>query len=309
MSDEQNIDVNVNITTAENITAIDINAKINFKMSNLLKFFNEIPPRKHNESQPITIIPLKKTYKNALLIGCNYKNSMYELNGCINDAMNIKQILTESYGFDNIVLMTDDTPNIPTKKTILAEIKQLLNNANSGDILFLSFSGHGVNLTDRNGDEKDGLDEVIVPIDLDYIMDDELNSLIREHLKKDVTLFALFDSCHSGTMLDLRYQYLDSTRYDNNTEERNYPETEGNVIMISGCMDQQTSMDAYIKSAGTYQGAMTHAFLESVKKNPNSSWIDLLISMRDYLKTADYEQIPQLSSGKKLDLMLKFLSA
>lgn len=312
MGDEQDIALDINVTTAENITAIDISAKINFKMSNLLKFFNqiqpktsdEIPPKKHNE-----MIPLKKTYKNALLIGCNYKNSMYELNGCINDATNIKKILTESYGFDNIVLMTDNTLITPTKKNILAEITSLLHNANSGDILFLSFSGHGVNLTDRNGDEKDGLDEVIVPIDFDYIRDDELNSLIQDHLKKNVTLFALFDSCHSGTMLDLRYQYLDSTSSEKDTEELKYSETEGNVIMISGCMDSQTSMDAYIRSAGTYQGAMTFAFLESIKKKPNLSWKDLLTSMRDYLKNADYEQIPQLSSGKKMDLMLKFLSA
>lgn len=312
MPDEQDIALDINVTTAENITAIDVSAKINLKMSHLLKFFNEIqtktsneiPPKKHDE-----MIPLKKTYKNALLIGCNYRNTKYELNGCINDAANIKKILTDSYKFDNIVLMTDDTPIIPTKKNILVEITSLLHNANSGDTLFFSFSGHGVNVKDKNGDEKDKLDEVIVPIDFDYIIDDDLNELIRNHLKKDVTLFAIIDSCHSGTMLDLRYQYVDSTSSEKDTEELKYVETEGNVIMISGCMDSQTSMDAYIRSAGTYQGAMTFAFLESIKKNPNVSWIDLLTSMRDYLKNADFEQIPQLSSGKKLDLTLKFLSA
>lgn len=299
---------------------ININAKINLNMANLLKSFKkETQLPKNNEIQiPVSnetqlsekneTTPVKKTNKNALLIGCNYKNSINELNGCINDATNIKHLLTDVYGFDNITLMTDDTPNTPTKNNIMAEIKQLLNNANSGDILFLSFSGHGLNLKDKNVDEKDRLDEVIVSLDFEYIIDDELNSLIRENLKKDVTLFALFDCCHSGTILDLRYQYLDSTSFNKNTQYTKYSETEGNVIMISGCMDRQTSMDAYIKSAGTYQGATTFAFTETIKQNPNVSWNDLLIKMRKYLKNADYEQIPQLSSGKKLDLMLKFLS-
>jgi hypothetical protein len=313
MSDEQEIALNINVTTAENITAIDISAKINLNLSNLLKLSKkETQSIKNNEMQVLKNVEttlVKKTYKNALLIGCNYKNSRNELFGCINDANNIKQALTKTYGFDNIELMTDDTPKKPTKKNILAEIKYLLNSANSGDILFLSFSGHGINLKDRNGDEKDGLDEVIVPIDFEYIIDDELNRLILENLKKDVTLFALFDCCHSGTILDLRYQYLDSTSFDKDTEHFKHLETEGNVIMISGCMDSQTSIDAYIRSAGTYQGVMTLAFLESIKQRPNLSWNDLLASMRDNLNKSGYEQIPQLSSGKKLDLTRNFLSA
>jgi hypothetical protein len=242
-----------------------------------------------------------KTYKNALLIGCNYKNSSYALKGCINDVSNIKQVLTTSYGFDNITFMTDDTPLKPNKENILAAIKQLLSNANCGDILFLSFSGHGTNVH-----EKDRLDEVIMTIDFDYITGDELNSLIRGHLKKDVTLFALFDCCHSGTILDLRYQYLDSTSVNKNTENIKNLETEGNVIMISGCMDRQTIAGAYIKSTRSYQGGITWAFLETLHNNPDTTWGELLTTMRYYLKMASYSQIPQLSCGKKLDLMLKF---
>jgi hypothetical protein len=243
------------------------------------------------------------------LIGCNYKKTEYELNGCINDANNIKKLLTDIYGFDNTELMTDDTPILPTKNNILTGITRLLNNANCGDILFLSFSGHGLNIKDRNMDETDLLDEVIVSLDLNYIIDDELNSLIRSHLKKDVTLFALFDSCHSGTMLDLRYHYLDSTTSNKDTEELKYLEMEGNIVMISGCMDKQTSMDVYIRSAKMYQGIMTAVFLDTIKKNPDVSWNDLLTTMRSELKLAKYSQIPQLSSGKKLDVTLKFLHA
>ena len=70
--------------------------------------------------------------------------------------------------------------------------------------------------------------------------------------------------------------------------------------MISGCMDNQTSADAYINSK--YQGAMTWSFLDTVNKKPNLTWIELITTMRSSLKTSTYQQIPQLSSGKKLDL-------
>jgi hypothetical protein len=54
---------------------------------------------------------------------------------------------------------------------------------------------------------------------------------------------------------------------------------------------------------------MTWAFLETLKKKPRSlSWLDLLLTMRTKLQHSEFEQIPQLSSGKALDLNLKFLS-
>jgi hypothetical protein len=248
-------------------------------------------------SVPAPVIQIKK---NALLIGCNYIGTQYQLNGCINDVENIQNKLKTQYGFNNISIMTDNTTKKPTKANILDELKNLLSSANSGDKLFLTFSGHGTNMKDTSGDEKDGLDEMFVPLDFNCISDDEIKRFINNNLKKDVTLFTLFDCCHSGTILDLRYQYFDSENYDNSTENTKETETIGNVIMISGCRDKQTSADAYINS--TFQGAMTWAFLETVNKNPNLSWKDLITSMRSSLKTSKYEQIPQLSSGKKLDL-------
>jgi len=244
-----------------------------------------------------------KVNKNALLIGCNYIGTQYQLSGCINDVENIQTKLKTQYGFNNILIMSDNTSKKPTKVNILDEIKNLLTNANSGDKLFLAFSGHGTYMKDTSGDEKDGLDELFVPLDFNCISDDEIKTFINNNLKKDVTLFALFDCCHSGTLLDLRYQYFDSENYDNASENTKETETIGNVIMISGCRDKQTSADAYINS--TFQGAMTWAFLDTVNKNPNLSWKELITSMRSSLKTSNYEQIPQLSSGKKLDLTTK----
>ena len=86
-------------------------------------------------SVPAQVIQVKK---NALLIGCNYIGTEYELGGCINDVENIQNKLRSQYGFNNILIMSDNTSNKPTKVNILNEIKNLLSNATSGDKLFLS---------------------------------------------------------------------------------------------------------------------------------------------------------------------------
>ena len=246
-----------------------------------------------NAYQPKVVENVKS--KHALLIGCNYNDSQYKLNGCINDVKNV-QTLIKKNGFNNIILLTDETEQKPNKSTILNEFKNLLMNSNSGDLLFFSYSGHGSYILDKNGDEKDEYDELIVPLDFNVITDDELKTIIQTYLKPNVTLFSLFDCCFSGTILDLKYQYLDSLNYDNYTENNNTNDTEGNVLMISGCTDEQTSADAFINN--TSQGAMTWSFIESVNNNPNLSWRELIKSMRDLLKKSNYEQIPQLSTGQ-----------
>ena len=243
--------------------------------------------------------------KKGLLIGINYNGTDAQLNGCINDTTSIHTALTSSYGFktDDISIITDDTEKKPTRDEILSAFKAFLESGEEGDLLFFSYSGHGASTYDRNSDENDGKDEIIVTSDLKGILDDELKSLIQLHLKKGVTLFALFDCCFSGTVLDLKYQYLDSLENDTFTTDNNDTETNSNVIMISGCNDTQTSADAYMEQK--YQGAMTWAFLNSLKEkssSPNLSWKNLLIDMRDKLKQSEFTQLPQLSSGCLIDI-------
>ncbi len=245
--------------------------------------------------KPISINKNKK----ALLIGINYTGTRNELYGCINDATLIKERISKN-GFTSINILTDLTSKKATRDNILAELKSLLINSQSGDLLFLLYSGHGSYTIDRNKDETDGRDELILPCDLKVILDDELKSIIQTNLKSGVTLFAMFDSCFSGTVLDLRYQYMDSLNYDNYTENDKTLETIGNVFMISGCNDKQTSMDSVFNNQAN--GAMTWSLLESLKQKPNCSWRELIKKMRDLLKEYNYQQIPQFSSGTFADI-------
>jgi uncharacterized caspase-like protein len=237
--------------------------------------------------------------KKALLIGINYTGTSNELYGCINDTTAIKERISKQ-GFNDITVITDLTTKKATRNNILEGFKNLLMNCQSGDFLFFVYSGHGSYAIDRNGDEKDGRDELIVSCDLQGILDDELKALIQTYLKADVTLFALFDCCFSGSVLDLKYQFMDSLDYDKFTENSKQLETQGNVIMISGCTDNQTAADAVF--GGKAAGAMTWSLLESLKQKPNVNWRELVKTMRDLLKTSQFTQIPQFSSGNFVDI-------
>lgn len=217
------------------------------------------------------------TTKSALLIGCNYRNTQNELNGCVNDVGNIKSLLLNKFGFTFIKTMTDDTEQKPTRNNILNEFKNLLINSREGDTLFFSFSGHGSQTYDLNRDEADGMDETIISLDMQNIVDDELNYLLKSYMKHGVKLLALFDSCHSGTMLDLN-------------RNNNLP---GTVVMISGCLENQTSADAYINKK--FQGAMTWSFIETIKNNSRMNWFDLVENMKTLLSSSEYTQKPVLS--------------
>jgi len=131
-------------------------------------------------------------------------------------------------------------------------------------------------------------------------MDDEIKSILQNHLSREITIVGMFDSCHSGTILDLKFNYLDSNNYDKYFENDKVSECQGNVIMFSGCMDAQTSAEALIENK--VQGALTWSFIDSISKTPNCSWRELLKSMRDLLKTNGFSQIPQLSTDSFYDI-------
>lgn len=250
--------------------------------------------------------------KKALVIGINYIGTNNELKGCINDAVNIKNyLLSQGFTQNNIVIMTELSENlerIPNKDCIINQIKLLVLGAKKGDTLFLSYSGHGSHVLDTSKDERDGRDETIVSLDLQMIIDDDLRKMLVDPLPSGVKLTCLFDCCHSGTGLDLRYNYQfygqlseKTTRYITDID-KHYKDSNANVVLISGCKDPEYSADAWIK--GKAQGALTYAFLRAVKKD--RTYVSLLRELRLFMKNNEYSQVPQLSCGRSLDLNTKF---
>lgn len=264
-----------------------LNNEYNKELNNILKSQQEY-------EKQLLLHPQMNNNKKALLIGINYIGTSNELNGCINDSESIASFLKNN-NFNDIKKLTDFTDIKPTKDNIMNSLKDILTNSKKDDLIFIYYSGHGSYTLDKNRDELDGYDELIVPLDFNYIKDDELNSIIRTYSKPDTNVIAFFDCCNSGTALDLKYQMLDKLNYDDITENQSNSETPCNIIYISGCRDDEYSLETVVNNK--VQGLMTWAFLEIYNNNKNLTWRLLLKKMRELLKSKSY-QIPQLSSGQ-----------
>jgi len=148
----------------------------------------------------------------ALFIGINYVGQQGELRGCHNDVIQMKQFVTKS-GYDEEkmkVLLDDGEQEKPTHDNIIEAIRWLTHSAQPGESLFMHYSGHGGRLPDDNGDEADGYDETIVPVDYQsagQIRDDTIFKELCAPLPKGCTLTVVMDCCHSGTVLDLPFSF------------------------------------------------------------------------------------------------------
>jgi len=243
--------------------------------------------------------PISRSNKYAVLIGINYNGSLHKLNGCINDMYNLNRFFkTKGYLPKNIELISDEKTKLPTKARILSSLEKMLKKAKKGDNCVFTYSGHGTQTINSDGTEKDGKDECFLSCLMEKITDNEIKDVIQRNLKPGVKLFCLLDCCHSGTILDLRYNYKYTIAKSEYYENEKEVQTKGDVVMISGCMDKQVSMDAYLE--GKYQGAMTNSFLKCISRSKN--WDVLINNMRDTLSRESFDQIPQLSAGRKINL-------
>jgi len=300
---------NINRINAMNSSKMTKLIQMNIVKNNYNALVSKITLEYNNNKNKINSMTNMPNNKKALLIGINYIGTSNQLEGCIKDTINVNNLLQTSFSYNNFTLLTDLTNKKPTKTNILDGLTNLLVNSKEGDQLFFLYSGHGTHTADLNGDELDGQDEMIVPLDAvsvkTCILDDELSKIINTNLKSGVKLFMLFDSCFSGTVLDLKYNYLETTVINPNVSE-----TKGQVIMISGCKDDQTSADAYVNFNGKYDysGAMTYSFLQTIKDlGTNITYKKLLENMRNILLNNGYPQIPQCSSGTLIDINTRCL--
>lgn len=226
--------------------------------------------------------------KKALLIGINYKGTADELRGCINDIKNINDILLNNcdYCEKNIKILSEEHEESPTRGNIEKNISWLMSGLMEGDTILFYYSGHGSNIPDVNKDECDKRDEVLVPLDYEksgVITDDWLYENMIKRVPKNVTLVGCVDACHSGTMVDLKYNFQSKCQYKKGELELGIPydskewsdrfslslektqPVSGNVYFLSGSQDHEYSADAHIEN--TFQGAFTYCLIELIKNN------------------------------------------
>jgi hypothetical protein len=114
-------------------------------------------------------------------------------------------------------------------------------------------------------------------------------------------------------VLDLRYNYR--VKNDNNTtmlyeirEDKNYSKSKAHVVVLSGCKDEQTSADAWEERKS--QGAMTYCLLKTYQREKRRhrgvTYKRLFDGLSRYIQRKGYQQIPQMSSGRLVNLNQEF---
>jgi hypothetical protein len=155
----------------------------------------------------------------SIHIGLNYVDpAAYNgwdgaLDGCINDANDMKAI-AEGLGYAATIMTDSDA----TSDDVIAAIGNAAVDLAAGDILFISYSGHGNQVPDVAGDEDDGKDETWCLWDR-QLLDDELYALWAK-FQPGVRIIMLSDSCHSGTMARMVAAYAELKRPRNGPDRQ-----------------------------------------------------------------------------------------
>jgi hypothetical protein len=194
------------------------------------------------------------------------------LTACEFDANDMRAI-AERRGFEPRSLLTQEA----TSDAVLTAIERAAGELGQGDLFLCTYSGHGGQVPDRNGDEEDRSDETWVAYDR-QIVDDELYAL-WDKFAPGARLFMLSDSCHSGTVVrDIeaavpepvsttekaaaespRHKalprdvmiatYRANARLYDAIQERlpgaEQADPAATVLLISGCRDDQLSLDGF----------------------------------------------------------------
>lgn len=253
--------------------------------------------------------------KRALLIAITYRGTGQELRGPLEDAKRVRTLLLrEGYQSENILLLSEESVT-PTHYNILQACKWLYTDLAASEFtsgIDLSFqerskrvrnvvfyySGHGCQIGDRNGDEDDGKDECLVPLDyLQYgvITDDVLRRHLVETLPVNVSLFILLDACNSGSGCDLPWNYYRYRAPDTYTIFHDkYPDASTNVCCIAAALDAELAYEV-----GGF-GVLTARFLSCYEKGLNGKY--LIRMMQSNVKQQTF--VLSTFTEKALDLPL-----
>jgi len=252
--------------------------------------------------------------KSALLIGIVYNGTSNQLNGCINDVVAMSERLKKTFGYSDVTVLTDFTPIKPTKKNIINEIQKLIEKSKNNKEIFFHYSGHGTREIDLSGDEKDGRDEALVPLDYQIsgtLTDDELRELFS---KSKCPVIIVLDCCHSGSAIDLIYNAKFSKGRIHKFQENKTTSSEQPILMLSGCLDEELSWDVYLKDQKKFMGALTSTFLRETEKynltmkTEEITIEQLLLLIYMSLIEKGYIQRPVISSNKPLNVGGIFMS-
>ena len=133
----------------------------------------------------------------------HYGNALIPLPCCTSDAKYMNGF-AKLFGYDQSILLTNENATVASVKNKIIEFSKI---AQKGDLVIITYSGHGAEAPDMNGDEpiNIGVDQTWCLYDR-QIIDDEFRHLWKK-FNGGVNILLILDSCHSGTAYKAIEQY------------------------------------------------------------------------------------------------------
>lgn len=249
--------------------------------------------------------------KRALLIGVSdYGNAMEDPNkwaniSGANDIVLLSPLFTE-HGYSVTSLVDAQA----THAGITKALEKLARDSRKGDLVYIHFSMHGQPFEDLNGDEEDGWDEALIPVDAEmhyvegvyegknHLLDDELEVYfndIRNKLGSDGQLLVILDACHSGTSSRGDDDHVRGTREgfsrsgkvytpDRTKETNDYfavatAKGQSPVTFIEACRSYQVNKEVRDVETNTWYGSLSFYIAQSMKDNKtvgSDEWVETI---------------------------------
>lgn len=197
-----------------------------------------------------------------------------------------------------------------THAGITQALKKLAKNSKKGDVVYIHFSMHGQPYEDLNGDEEDGWDEALIPVDAQmtysegvydgkkHLLDDELEvyfNEIRHKIGTNGQLYVILDACHSGTASRGDNDHIRGTREgftrsgkdympDRTQETNDYftvstAKGQSPVTFIEACRSYQVNREVRDVDTNTWYGSLSYYIAKAMKGNKTvgtGEWIDAI---------------------------------
>lgn len=253
----------------------------------------------------------------------DYPGTAGDLQGCNADGDAFAQLLVQRFGFtkNNIRRLKDAEVTTANIRKNLQE--QLLAKAHPGDAAVFFYSGHGTQVPDMDGDERDESDEAICTYDMDasapneWLTDDVLRHELSLLKTNRVTI--VLDCCHSGTgtrgvesdaaagvrYFDLGFgRRLDIYRDLSVSTGMKTPSNNPQHVLLAACASHEIAREEWSKG-----GYFTLALVKALDKGGDASPLEELyggiredIARRMFKWSQPRKQTPQIEGDARVSL-------
>jgi hypothetical protein len=255
----------------------------------------------------------------ALLIGIDYyePNPYYKsLQGAVRDIDKVGDYLEKALQIpaERMSRLTSPLPDtnslgdvrsarqekLPTYQNIVNAFKSVTESANTGDLVYIHYSGHGGRAQTIFSDLKGvgQFDESLVPMDVGdesyYLRDVEMTTLLKRMTDKGLIVTVIFDSCHSGGAtrgdgdirgsrdgaIDTKDRPVDSAVASRDELLKNWRAVTQNggkegwlpnqrdYVFLGACRPTELAYEAAFGTGKERNGALTYWMVNTLSSNP-----------------------------------------